>query len=230
MNLAKIIVLLFACWGINSCQDPCKLETPPEPPCIDKAYGDIPLNESLYFLNHPKDSNDFELINEKGTVLTIKNVFDTSTFNQRFYKSYSKNPDKCNYVVTCFNTANTNYEYNRYEGVELPYQLSLIRHNTNINSIDSFIASRSWRFMDNAAIGINYTFIDLPFNNSKISTYKYFDTITLNKKLYNQVYHVWIDSNHVNYRTDIFPRGAYYNFEKGILGFYFSDNETWLRK
>lgn len=87
----------------------------------------------------------------------------------------------------------------------MPYQLSLIRHNTNINSIDSFIASRSWRFMDNAAIGINYTFIDLPFNNSKISTYKYFDTITLNKKLYNQVYHVWIDSNHVNYRTDIFP-------------------------
>ena len=230
MNLAKIIVLLFACWGINSCQDPCKLETPPEPPCIDKVYSDIPLNESLYFLNHPQDSNDFELVNDKGVVLTIKNVIDTTTFHQRLYKSFSKNPDKCNYVVTCFNTANNIYEYNRFNGVEQPYQITLIRHNSYINSIDSFIASRSWRFMDNAAIGINYSFIELPFNNPDLSTYKYFDTITLNKKLYNQVYYVWMDSTHINYRSDIFPRGAYYNLEKGVLGFYLSNSETWLRK
>ena len=230
MKFAKIIVLVFTFLGINSCQDPCYMESPPKPPCIDKAFGDIPLNESLYFLNHPQDSNDFVLINEKGNVLTIKNVIDTATFYYRLYKSYSKNPDKCNYVETCFNTANTIYEYNRFEGVELPYQLSLIRHNSNINSIDSFITFPNWRSMDNAAIGINYSFIDLPFNNANISTYKYFDTITLNNKLYNQVYHVWIDSSYVNSRTDLFPRGAYYNLEKGILGFYLSNSETWLRK
>ena len=230
MKIAKIIVFIFIFFGVDSCQDPCKIETPPEPPCIDKVYGDIPLNESLYFLNHPQDSNDFELVNDKGAVLTIKNLIDTTTFHQRLYKSFSKNPDKCNYVETCFNTANTIYEYNRFKGVELPYQLSLIRHNSSINSIDSFIAFPSWRFMDNAAIGINYSFIELPFNNPDLSTYKYFDTITLNKKLYNQVYHVYMDSSQVNSRTDIFPRGAYYNLEKGILGFYLSNSETWLWK
>ena len=134
MKFAKIIVLVFTFLGINSCQDPCYMESPPKPPCIDKAFGDIPLNESLYFLNHPQDSSDFVLINEKGNVLTIKNVIDTATFYYRLYKSYSKNPDKCNYVETCFNTANTIYEYNRFEGVEFPYQLSLIRYNSNINS------------------------------------------------------------------------------------------------
>ena len=93
MKFAKIIVLVFAFWGINSCQDPCEIDTSAKPL---KVIGNIPLNESFYYLNHPNDSIEFKFVNNIEKVLSLKKIKDTNNFITRSYLGRSQNKDKCN--------------------------------------------------------------------------------------------------------------------------------------
>lgn len=227
MKRSNIILLIFTFLGINACIKPCD-ESRPIP---NSNLGNIPLNESLYYLNHPQESIEIKFFSNRNKIITLKRIGDTIIYASKSFSGLKPIQYRCFDGDRCIYSANTLYEYNRYNAVEFPFEISLIRNNYDITNIDSFIENKNWRFRDFASIVIKNNYVDLPpFSGFHKDSYKFFDSITLNKKVYKNVYHVSDSSAASEYRADIYFKGVYYNYENGILGFYFSDSETWLRK
>lgn len=227
MKFIIFFVFLFVFFGINSCVKPCAEFN--QIPTTN--LGNIPLNDSLYFLNHPQESNEIKFFSTKNKILTLKRIGDTIILSNKLFSGPKPSQYKCTESERSIYSANTLYEYNRFEGIEFPFEISLIRNNYNLSSIDSFIENRNWRFRDNASIHIKNNYVDLPpYAGFYKDNFQFLDSITLNKKVYKNVYHISDSSAVSDYRDDIYFKGVYYSYEKGILGFYFSDSETWLRK
>lgn len=66
------------------------------------------------------------------------------------------------------------------------------------------------------------------FKNN-LPNYSYHDSLIVSGKVLKNVYHVNSDSSYF-LTSKIAPQGIYYNLEAGLLGYYLSNGELWLKQ
>ncbi|MDP1727559.1 MAG: hypothetical protein Q8M15_12310 [Bacteroidota bacterium] len=76
----------------------------------------------------------------------------------------------------------------------------------------------------------NYRFL-IPIGKTKnlVTNYKFYDTITISGTLFNNIYHIYSDSEYYNFNK-VIPQGIYYNESEGLVGYYLSNGELWVRQ
>ncbi len=117
MKFMIFFVFLFVFFGINSCVKPCAEFN--QIPTTN--LGNIPLNDSLYFLNHPQESDEIKFFSTKNKILTLKRIGDTIIFSNKLFSGPKPSQYKCTESERIIYSANILYEYNRFEGVEFPF-------------------------------------------------------------------------------------------------------------
>jgi hypothetical protein len=62
-----------------------------------------------------------------------------------------------------------------------------------------------------------------------LTNYTYFDSLTFSGISFNNIYHIYADS--ANYDINkIAPQGLYYNPNEGLVGYYLSNGELWVKQ
>jgi hypothetical protein len=76
----------------------------------------------------------------------------------------------------------------------------------------------------------SYSFI-VPLGDvsQKLENYIYYNTITISGASFNNIYHIYSDSMHYN-TNKIVPQGLYYNENEGLVGYYLSNGELWIKQ
>jgi hypothetical protein len=64
---------------------------------------------------------------------------------------------------------------------------------------------------------------------NKLPNYSYHDSLIVSGKVLKDVYHVYSDSTYF-LPSKVVPQGIYYNFDAGLLGYYLSNGELWIKQ
>lgn len=83
------------------------------------------------------------------------------------------------------------------------------------------------KFAEQLVIEFNNIEYALPINNPKTKYSEFRDSLSIGATVFTNVYHVYRDPATVDPRV-IVPGGIYYTIQKGLVGFYLTNGETWV--
>jgi len=198
-----------------------------------KNLGLLNLNDSSKVWMNEDTVNQIKYVNNNGHTTYIKFYNRTTSTAMQPFKygdtTYSR-PPCCSSITDDFYDYGTVYsEQTNYNGIDLPYNFSLIRTSVINTPISVFDSTKKFTGYDVFSIKFNdYTF-QLPFNNPSAKFYNFYDSIQLNGALFYKIYKVYNDPITMD-PTFITISGAYYSLSNGIIGFYLSNGETWVKK
>ena len=197
-----------------------------------KKLGILNLNDSSKVWLNEDTINQLNYVNNNGhsTVIKFTNR-TTNTSIQPFIYGDSVYSGPC-----CSRIDDSYYDYGtiqseqiNYKGLYLPYNFSLIRQSVINTPKYIFDTTHKFTGYDVFSIQLNNINFPLPFNNPSAKFYNYYDTLNLNGQLFYHVYKVFVDPLTVN-PNSITVNGAYYSLSKGMIGFYLTNGETWIKK
>lgn len=211
-NLVLLSVLMC------SCKSPC--DGGPHSCCEGNLIGELHFTPSDTDWT-PLNSTSVNFKNDKG--------FMTSFYVK--YKTYGVSTHDVVYKTKeclcgtdyCYDYVNTDTYNLYYHSTNLPFSISynksmvITGHNAKYDSLTGNSV------LD---LNVNTVLFNLPMNRPFIKNFVLLDSIQFNGKNYNNVIHVYQDSNTVNH-TIIVPIGIYYTKGCGIIGFYLTNGEFW---
>ena len=197
-----------------------------------KNLGFLNLTDSSKVWMNEDTVNKIKYVNNNGHATYIQFYNRTiNTATQPFIYGdtiYSRPPCCPSIIDNYYDYGTVQSEQINFKGLDLPYNFSLIRTSVINSTIPVFDSTRKFTGYDVFSIKFNnYTF-PLPFNNPSAKFYNLYDTLQLNGQVFYKVFKVYndpitIDSNYVTLN------GAYYSLSKGVIGFYLSNGETWVK-
>ncbi|MEI6508111.1 MAG: hypothetical protein WCO54_06470 [Bacteroidota bacterium] len=191
---------------------------------ILKDSSKVWLNEDtlnqLDYLNNNGHSTPIKFTNK-----TIKNILQPYIYGDSVYSSPCCPVLRDHY--TDYGTVQS--EQLNFKGLYLPYNFSLIRQSVINTPKNIFDSTHKFTGYDVFSIQLNNINFPLPFNNPSAKFYNYYDSLNLNGQLFYHVYKVFVDPLTVN-PNSITVNGAYYSLSKGMIGFYLTNGETWIKK
>lgn len=131
--------------------------------------------------------------------------------------------DDCGFMNYKSEYVNIEQKTHKFTAVNLNFSYSYVR-----KAVYSEDTTKAQQNSDILSITINNTFFDLPINNEHVPRWEKRDSMTLGNKLEYDVYRVYLDTGGQN-QNIIVPAGIYYTKKKGLIGFYFSNGELWLK-
>ena len=160
------------------------------------------------------NSNGFVMLYTSGGIQKSESQVEVNKYNV---------PGNCGYDNYIIDYVNVEQKTHRFNASNLNFFYSYMRTAVYFNDTTKAILNT-----DQFSININNKVFDLPFNNNQVSRWEKLDTLTLNNNLYHDVYRVYADTPFYNPNI-ILPAGIYYSQQNGLIGFYFSNGELWLK-
>lgn len=142
------------------------------------------------------------------------------------------------------------YSYNEIYNKSIPYYKLVYTPQFSPNfyhEYKSTIFNKNYNFLnvsENLLFDSTYEIVAIELNNSfnnysfviptgkivdKLTNFSHRDSITIINKKFYDIFEIYADS--VNYNINkIIPFGIYYNLNKGLVGYYLSNGETWVKQ
>ncbi|MFN4082906.1 MAG: hypothetical protein ACK4K9_04685 [Bacteroidia bacterium] len=199
---------------------------------LEKSLGTIPLKDSnLFWISYdtiPKTifrnnnngaSFEFIRLNEKKTVSHIKTNISLGEYKK----------DECEKYILYYYYSTLSQSVD-FESKFVRYTYSRFNYLKNYKFTDSVFSYQSDEklYLD---LNFNYNYryrFEIQFPESNYKNCFYYDTLNLGGKTFNKIYQVYVDSAKVDFNY-VTPLGFYYTKDYGLIGYYFSNGELWLK-
>jgi len=200
-------------------------------------------------------NHDLGALTDSSLVLFPNNLPASSTFKNNFNhvnllsKTELKGGNKT-YTYFTKTTERPCYDYKETYIKNVSFQFINLEPMSQPNFIHSYTRTRYIEFLNylnlNPKIYLDSTYeivsvtLNSPFNSyafivpigkvkDKLTNYTYFDTLTLSGVSFNNIYHIFADSTNYD-RNKVAPQGLYYHKNEGLVAFYLSSGELWVRQ
>jgi hypothetical protein len=129
-------------------------------------------------------------------------------------------------LLFCYDYIATPVERLTYKSSNTSFNYEYSLNSVSTTKSEEFVKDRLIKGYSVASIIVNSNEFKLPFNVGDYNNWLLVDSIKINNKYYNSVYHIYLDSTLID-KTVIKPQGIYYKRDIGLIAFYLTNGETW---